>query len=150
MDAEVSSANGTAPIGFGGQVRRRASNTASRRFESSTHNHPGPAFRQYACLTRGRNMKKPSISARAVGSAPRGCSPAPSQTDSWLRPRSCRRRNDVGGRIIIGNIRGEPLANDVGGEQTLNIGKAGQIAQKVAPSPGSAFSSVTSAHDVTR
>jgi hypothetical protein len=77
-------------------------------------------------------------------------SPPPSQTASWLRPRSRRRRNDVGGRIIIGNIRGEPLANDVGGEQTLNIGKAGQIAQKVAPSPGSAVSSVTSAHDVTR
>ena len=64
--------------------------------------------------------------------------------------RSRRRRNDVGGRIIIGNIRGEPFANDVGGEQTLNIGKAGQIEQKVAPSPGSAVSSVTSAHDVTR
>jgi hypothetical protein len=95
-------------------------------------------------------MKKPSISARAVESAPRGCSPAPSQTDSWLRPRNCRRRNDVGGRIIIGNISGEPLANDVGREQTLNIGKAGQIAQKVAPSPGSAVSSVTSAHAVTR
>jgi hypothetical protein len=98
-------------------------------------------------------MKKPSISARAVErppeSAPRGCSPPSSQTNSWLRPRNCRRRNDVGGRII-GNIRGEPLANDVGGEQTLNIGKAGQIAQKVAPSPGSAVSSVTSAHAVTR
>jgi hypothetical protein len=67
-----------------------------------------------------------------------------------LRPRSRRRRNDIAGRIIIGNIRGEPLANDVGGEQTLNIGKAGQIAQKVAPSPGSTVSSVTSAHDVTR
>ncbi len=78
------------------------------------------------------------------------CSPPPSQTASWLRPRSHRRRNDVGGRIIIGNIRGEPLANDVGGEQTLNIGKAGQVAQKVAPSPGSSVSSVTSAHDVTR
>ena len=78
------------------------------------------------------------------------CLTPPSQTASWLRPRSRRRRNDVGGRIIIGNIRGEPLANDVGGEQTLNIGKAGQIAQKVAPSPGPAFSSVTSAHDVTR
>jgi len=49
-----------------------------------------------------------------------------------------------------GNIRGEPLANDVGSEQTLNIGKAGQIEQKVVPSPGSAVSSVTSAHDVTR
>jgi hypothetical protein len=78
------------------------------------------------------------------------CLTPPSQTASWLRPRSRRRRNDIGGRIIIGNIRGEPLANDVGGEQTLNIGKAGQIAQKVAPSPGSAVSSVTSAHDVTR
>src|SRR6266852_6425738 len=78
------------------------------------------------------------------------CSPPPSQTASRLRPRSRRRRNDVGGRIIIGNIRGEPLANDVGGEQTLNICKAGQIAQKVAPSPGSVVSSVTSAHHVTR
>jgi hypothetical protein len=78
------------------------------------------------------------------------CLTPPSQTACWLRPRSRRRRNDVGGRIIIGNFRGEPLASDVGGEQTLNIGKAGQIAQKVAPSPGSAFSSVTSAHDVTR
>src|SRR5712692_511694 len=60
------------------------------------------------------------------------CSPPPSQTASRLRPRSRRRPNDVGG------------------EQTLNIGKAGQIAQKVAPSPGSSVSSVTSAHDVTR
>jgi hypothetical protein len=77
-------------------------------------------------------------------------SPPPSQTASWLPPRSRRRRNAVGWRIIIGNIRGEPLANHVGGEQTLNIGKAGQIAQKVAPSPGSAVSSVTSTHDVTR
>jgi hypothetical protein len=50
----------------------------------------------------------------------------------------------------MGNIRGGPLAIDVSGEQTLNIGKAGQIAQNVAPSPGSAVSSVTSAHDVTR
>jgi len=86
----------------------------------------------------------PSKSARCSPSPP------PSQTASWLRPRSRRRRNDVGGLIIIGNIRGEPLAIDVSGEQTLNIGKAGQIAQNVAPSPGSAFSSVTSAHDVTR
>jgi hypothetical protein len=78
------------------------------------------------------------------------CSPPPSRTASWLRTRSRRRRNDVGRRIIIGNIGGEPFANDVGGEQTLNIGKAGQIEQKVAPSPGSAVSSVTSAHDVTR
>jgi hypothetical protein len=98
-------------------------------------------------------VKKPSISARAQRpreSAPRGCSPPPSQIGSWLRPRNCRRHNDVGGRTIIGNIRGEPLAIDVGGEQTLNIGKAGQIAQKVVPSPGSAVSSVTSAHAVTR
>jgi hypothetical protein len=72
------------------------------------------------------------------------------QAASWLRPRSRRRRNDVGGRIIMGNIRGELLAHDAGGEQTLNIGKAGQITQKVAPPPGSAVSSVTYAHDVTR
>jgi hypothetical protein len=69
---------------------------------------------------------------------------------SWQRPRSHRNHCAVGGRIIICNIRGDPLANDFGGEQTLNIGKAGQIAQKVAPSPGSPISSVTSAHDVTR
>jgi hypothetical protein len=69
---------------------------------------------------------------------------------SWQRPGSHRNHCAVGGRIIICNIRGEPLANDVGGEQALNIGKAGQIAQKVAPSPGSPISSVTSAHDVTR
>jgi len=60
------------------------------------------------------------------------------------------RRNDVGGRIMIDNVRGGALANDIRGEQTLNIGKAGQVAQKIAPSPGSAVSSVTSAHDVTR
>jgi hypothetical protein len=78
------------------------------------------------------------------------CSPPPSQSASWLRPRSRRRHNHIGARIIIDNIRGEPLANDVSGEQTLNIGKAGQIAQKVAPSPGSVVSSVTSAHNVTR
>jgi hypothetical protein len=78
------------------------------------------------------------------------CSPPPSQSASRLRPRSRRRRNHIGAHIIIDNIRGEPLANDVSGEQTLNIGKAGQIAQKVAPSPGSVVSSVTSAHDVTR
>jgi hypothetical protein len=47
-------------------------------------------------------------------------------------------------------MRGEPLANDVGGEQTLNIGKASQVAQKVAPSLGSAASFATSTHDVTR
>jgi hypothetical protein len=88
-----------------------------------------------------------SISQRSKSAR---CSPSPSRTASWPRPRSRRRRNDVDGYIIIGNIRREPLANDVGGEQTLNIGKAGQIAQKIAPSPGSAISSVTSAHDVTR
>jgi HNH endonuclease len=92
----------------------------------------------------GLAIRRAAIAGRSLASPP------PSQTASWLRPRSRRRRNDVGGRIIIGNIRGGPLANDVGGEQTLNIGKAGQIAQKVAPSPGSTVSSVTSAHDVTR
>jgi hypothetical protein len=79
-----------------------------------------------------------------------GRSPPPSQTAFWLRPRSRRPRHDVGGRIIIGNGRTARLANDVGGEQTLNIGKAGEIAQKVAPSPGSVVSLVTSAHAVTR
>lgn len=58
--------------------------------------------------------------------------------------------NDVGGRIWIDNVRGEPLANDVGGEQTFNGGKASQVAQKVTAFPGSAISSVTSTHGVTR
>jgi hypothetical protein len=60
------------------------------------------------------------------------------------------RRSDVGRRIMIDNIRRGALANDIRGEQALDIGKAGQVTQKVAPSPGSAVSSVTSAHDVTR
>ena len=59
-------------------------------------------------------------------------------------------RSDVGRRIMIDNIRGGALANDIRGEQALDIGKTGQVAQKVSPSPGSAVSSVTSAHDVTR
>ena len=54
----------------------------------------------------------------------------------------------VGCNIIVGNIRSEPLSN-VGGEQTIDIGKAGQITQKVSPFPGSAVSCVTNAHDVT-
>jgi hypothetical protein len=77
------------------------------------------------------------------------CSPPPSQTASWPLPRSRGRRDGVGGRIISGNIRRESLAIGVGGEQTFNIGKAGQITEKVSPSPGSAVSYVTSAHDVT-
>jgi hypothetical protein len=73
-----------------------------------------------------------------------------SQTAALRRSRGRGRRNGVGGRTIIGNISGgPPLANGVGGEQTFNIGKAGQIAQKEAPSPGPAVSYVTSAHDVT-
>ena len=59
-------------------------------------------------------------------------------------------RNDVGGRIRIDNIRIVSLANDGGGEQTFNGGKAGQVAQKVTSFPGSAISSVTSTHGVTR
>jgi hypothetical protein len=99
-----------------------------------------------------RQQHRPSgiSSLGGVGISAARCSPPPSQTASRLRPRSRRRRNDIGGRIIIADISGAPLANDVGGEQALNIGKAGQIAQKVAPSPGSAASFVTSAHDVTR
>jgi hypothetical protein len=59
-------------------------------------------------------------------------------------------RNDVGGRVWIDNIRVEPPANNVGGEQTFNGGKACQVAQKVTSFPGSAISSVTSTHGVTR
>jgi hypothetical protein len=72
------------------------------------------------------------------------------QSASRLRPWTSRRRNGVGARFIVGNITGGPLAHDVRGEQTRNIGKAGQIAQKVTPSAGSAVSSVTSAHYVIR
>jgi hypothetical protein len=42
------------------------------------------------------------------------------------------------------------FATEVIGEQAFNIGKAGEIAQRVAPSPGSKASYVMSAHDVTR
>ncbi|MGA7808489.1 hypothetical protein [Bradyrhizobium sp.] len=91
-----------------------------------------------------------ALASTEAGAAQIGHSASPSQAASWLWPRSGRRRNRVGGRISIGNIRGEPLANHAGGEQALDISKAGQIAQKVASSPGSAISSVTSAHDVTR
>jgi hypothetical protein len=80
----------------------------------------------------------------------RECSLPPSQTASWLRPRSCRRRFDVGERIIIGDSRGKLLATDITGKQPLYIGKAGEIAQRISPSPGSAVSFVTSAHDDTR
>jgi hypothetical protein len=55
----------------------------------------------------------------------------------------------VRGRIIIVVI-GDRLSPDVGGKQTLDISIAGKIAQKVAQSPGSAISSITSAHDATR
>src|SRR5215471_3227485 len=75
------------------------------------------------------------------------CSPPLSQTVSRLRPRSGRRCG-VGG-LIIGDIKGMLLATDIG-KQTFDVGKAGEIAQRISPSPGSAASSVTSAHDVTR
>jgi hypothetical protein len=80
----------------------------------------------------------------------RRSSPPPSQITCWLRLRSRRRRCIVGGHIIIGDIRGVPLAADIAGEQTLNIGKASEIAQRIVPSAGSAISFVTSAHDGTR
>jgi hypothetical protein len=48
--------------------------------------------------------------------------------------------------MIIGDIRRELFASDMGGKQTLNIGQASQIAQKETASPGSAESFVTSAH----
>jgi hypothetical protein len=60
------------------------------------------------------------------------------------------RRNDVSGRIRFDNNSVVPVASDVDGEQTFNGGKAGQVAQKVTSFPGSAVSSVTSTHGVTR
>jgi hypothetical protein len=60
------------------------------------------------------------------------------------------RHVDVAGRIIKDLRGGPPFTNDVGGEQTLNIGKASKITQKEPAFPGSPVSSVTSAHDVTR
>jgi hypothetical protein len=47
-------------------------------------------------------------------------------------------------------MTGMPLAADIIGEQAPNIRKAGEIPQKVAPSPGPAISFVSSAHRVTR
>jgi len=40
-----------------------------------------------------------------------------------------------------------PLANGVGGEQTFNVGKTDEIAQRIVAPPGS---EITSAHDDTR
>jgi hypothetical protein len=65
-----------------------------------------------------------------------------SQKAAWPRPSGFRLRRDVGRRI---DIKAVPLANRVGPEQAFNIGKAGEIAQNVMPSPGSEVSSVTSA-----
>jgi hypothetical protein len=50
---------------------------------------------------------------------------------------------------VIGSIGGGLLARDIGGKQTLNVGKAGEIAQEVTPFPGSAISSVTRTHNDT-
>jgi len=50
---------------------------------------------------------------------------------------------------IIRRIERVLLATGVIGEQSFNTRKAGEIAQKVAPSPGPKVSSVKSAHDVT-
>jgi hypothetical protein len=51
--------------------------------------------------------------------------------------------------MILADIRGVPLATDIAGEQTLDISKTGEIAQKVMPSPGSAISFVRSTHNDT-
>ena len=51
---------------------------------------------------------------------------------------------------MIGDIRAVPLATDIAGEQTLNIGKTDEIAESIMPSPGSEIPFVTSAHDDTR
>jgi hypothetical protein len=58
--------------------------------------------------------------------------------------------DDVGGRFWIDDVRRDPLADDVGGQQTFDGGKASQVAQKVPAFPGSTISSVTSTHGVTR
>jgi hypothetical protein len=62
---------------------------------------------------------------------------------SWRQP-SRRPRNDVSG-AVIGNSGGRPLDSCVGREQALNVGKPGEVAQHVVPSPGPEVSSVTSA-----
>jgi hypothetical protein len=103
-----------------------------------------PGASRFAAETAG------ALALPDAGAEPVDRSPSPSRTAARLRPRRRRRCHDVGGRIMIGKIRRQRLASHVGGEQTLDIGKAGQIAQKVAPSPGPAVSSVTSAHDDTR
>jgi hypothetical protein len=51
---------------------------------------------------------------------------------------------------FIRRIKGVALATSVIDEQAFKTGKAGEIAQKVAPSPGPTVYSVKSAHDVTR
>jgi hypothetical protein len=64
-------------------------------------------------------------------------------------PRSHRRHCTTGGLVIIG-IKGEPLATDIIGEQTFNVGKTDEIAQRIVAPPGSQISFVTSAHDGSR
>jgi hypothetical protein len=64
-------------------------------------------------------------------------------------PRSHRRHCITGGLVIIG-IKGEPLATNIIGEQTFNVGKTDEIAQRIVPPPGSQISFVTSAHDGSR
>lgn len=49
---------------------------------------------------------------------------------------------------LVRRIQRLVLAKGVTGEQAFNTGKAGEIAQKVAASPGPTVSSVKSAHDV--
>lgn len=66
------------------------------------------------------------------------------------RPKSRRRSNEVGWIIIVAGVSGGSLANDIVGKQTLDIGKACEIAQMISPFSGSAVSRNTSAHDDTR
>jgi hypothetical protein len=53
---------------------------------------------------------------------------------------------------ILRRIKRVMLITGVNGEQAFNTGKAGEIAQKVAPSPGPTVlrSLVKSAHNITR
>jgi hypothetical protein len=64
-------------------------------------------------------------------------------------PRS-HRRHCITGRFVIIGIKGEPLATDIISEQTFNVGKTDEIAQRIVPPLGSEISFVTSAHDGSR
>jgi hypothetical protein len=96
----------------------------------------GLAAQQRFPVVNGPKHHSPLCFAARFGIA-RGCAEEP--------PTHCI----TGGRVIIG-IKGEPLATDIIGEQTFNVGKTDEIVQRIVPPPGSQISFVTSAHDDTR